>query len=86
MRTHLESYLISEGYICKTKPDTITYLHLKTERIVQYIDGELIYPLPRISCNGKLITHHATILDALRRFDHESVVDAMFNKKITLVI
>jgi hypothetical protein len=86
MRTPFEQHLITHGYICKIEGNKSTYLHIQTEKIILFIDGNLINPTPRISSNGTIISHIPTISDAIRWFDFESVIEAMFNKKITLVI
>ena len=83
-RTKIEQQLIIQGFICKIEGEKSTYLNAKTGKIAVFENGNLISPLPRIYSNGVRIKHHQTILDVIRRYDHESVVEAMFNNKITL--
>jgi hypothetical protein len=84
--TNLEKELVQRGFKrLSWKVGEIYYVNDEADTVL-FEHGKLIRPLPRISSNGTIIKHYETILEVIRKYDEDSVVDAMFNKKITLTI
>ena len=52
----------------------------------EFIGDVLIYPLPNIKVNGILRSDNGTILKAISKFSYSSVIEAMKNPKIIIML
>ena len=51
-----------------------------------FVDGKLIHPLPNVKFGGRLRTEPEFIELAIIKFSYSSVIDAIYNQKIILVL
>jgi len=64
-------------------------LELKVKKHIPdavFVDGKLVSPLPTIKVGYKVVTYNDYVELAFIRYDFKTVIEAMKNKKIILVL